>query len=137
MRVTVPAVTLDTWAHVDVELQSLDERPHRVNLRVQTPPGLRAETPATGVEVPGRGRVSTRLGLLRAVAPRPSRQEIVLVATAADEPFDRTASARGMVEVRPDPARLPGLRPALLALGGLLLGGALLLERRRRGRRRG
>ena len=126
---------LETRDRLRVDLESADGAPHRVRVRVLTPRGLNVDGEALEAEVPAKGRASVEATLLRAGAPRGSRQGILVVATAADGALERTSVATGIVRIAPDPARLPRLRPLMVLLIVLLLGGGLLEQVRRGGKR--
>lgn len=131
VRLSVPEARVETHGAVSVGIESADGAPHRVRLRVETPRGLRAENPPAEVEVPASGRVAASVGLLRAGAPRGSRQGILVVAGARDGPLERTTVVTGVVQVLPDPAYMPRLRRPLVALALVLLAGAAIVEVRR------
>jgi hypothetical protein len=115
-----------------VGLESTDGAAHRVAVRVLPPRGLNVlGGPLVDLDVPGSGRVTAPVSLLRAGAPRESRQGILIVASAADGPLERTAVATGVVTIARDPALLPRLRPALWLLAAALLGAAAWAELRR------
>jgi hypothetical protein len=104
-----------------VRLSSADGQPHRVRLRALTARGLRAEGEGVEVAVPGAGPVAAALPLVRAGAPRGSRQTVLLVAETLDGPLARTTVATAVVDVAPMPGLVPQLRPVLLALALVLL----------------
>lgn len=131
VRIVLPAVSLDTWVAAPLGLESLDGKPHRVRLEVVAPEGLRVEPGVAEVEVPAQGRITVPVNLLRAGAPRPSRQVIRVVVRSSGGEVERTAEATAVVEVRPDPALLARLRIPLLVLAVLLLAGAVVIEYRR------
>jgi hypothetical protein len=102
-----------------------------VLLRVLTARGVRADSPPLEVEVPAHGTVTPTVALMRAGAPRATRHGILLVAGTLDGPLERTSVATSVVEIAPDPGRMPGLRRPLVVLALLLLAWAAVLEIRR------
>lgn len=135
VRVTPALLELETRGTLAVGLESADGAAHRVSLRVLTPRGLNVLDAGGEVDVPAKGRVTAPVTLLRAGAPRESRQGIVVVARALDGPLERTAVATGIVNLTRDPALLPRLRPALWLLAAGLLAAAAYLEVRWRSAR--
>lgn len=132
VRLMVPELSLETMGALPVGLESADGAAHRVAVRVLTPRGLNVlGVSSVEVDVPASGRVDASFSLLRAGAPRESRQGILIVASAADGPLERTAVATGVVKIARDPALLPRLRPALWILAALLLAAAAWAELRR------
>jgi hypothetical protein len=132
VRVEAQPVHLDVKGDLAVRLESADGEPHPVRLRVAAARGIRAEGPGADVLVPGHGTASATLPIVRAGAPRGTRHAVLVVAEAADGPLARAAVAPVAVEIAPFPSRLPALRPAVLALGLLLLAVALGFEGWRR-----
>jgi len=132
VRLEAQRLRLDVRGDLAVRLESADGEPHQVHLRVAAARGLRAEGPGTDVAVPGRGAASAALPIVRAGAPRGSRHEVLVVAESADGALARTTVAKVLVEIAPFPSLLPGLRPAVLAVGLLLLAAALGFEGWRR-----
>lgn len=127
VSLTVEEVRLDSYGPLTVGVTSADAQAHRVRLRVVTARGLRADPPVD-LEVPAVGEVRARLPLLRAGAPRDSRQGVLVVAEEATGPLARAVVATAVVRVLPDPAWMPRLRWPLLALATLLLLVALVFE---------
>lgn len=117
-------VASDTW----VVMRSLDGAAHRVALRLLPPAGVNVLEAPSEVALPATGSARVRARLVRGDAPRGSRHPIAAAATPIGEPLERAAVASAELEILPDPARLPRLRPWLFALGGLLLAGALAAE---------
>ena len=132
VRLDAPPLRLDVRGELAVRLESADSEPHQVHLRAATARGIRAEGPGVDVAVPGRGTASAALPILRAGAPRGSRHAVLLVAEATDGPVARTTVAPVPVDIAAFPSMLPGLRPAVLAAGLLLLAAALGYEGWRR-----
>lgn len=132
VRVTTREASVETHGQVPVELESADGRAHAVHLRLLTPKGLNAFGDTPTVAVPAQGRVSASLGVLRAGAPRLTRQGVLVLATTADGGEQTVAVAEGAVLLTKDPAVMPRLRMPLLALAMALLGLAIGVEVRRR-----
>ena len=128
VRVEASPLRLDVRGDLAVRLESVDSETHHVHLRVAAARGLRADGPGADVVVPGRGTASAALPIVRAAAPRGSRHAVLVIAEATDGPLARTSVVPVRVEIAPFPSRLPGLRPAVLALGVLLLAVALVFE---------
>jgi hypothetical protein len=128
VRLTVPPVALRDRDALKVGVESLDGAAHRVRLSVITPRGINPEPPEVEASIPATGTVEVALPLLRAGAPRPSRQGVVVTAQTMDEGPRRTSVATGTVAVAPDPARLPRLRPWLIGAAVLMLLAAALQE---------
>jgi hypothetical protein len=120
VRIEASPLRLDVRGSLAVRLASQDGAGHGVRLRALTARGLRPDQAPLDVAVPPRGEVTVRVPIVRAGAPRGSRQALLLVAETPEEPLARTAVATATVEVLPDPALLPGLRRPLL-WGGLAL----------------
>jgi len=131
VAVSAPEVTLDVRTRLPVSLESADRQPHRVRVRVETPPGLVAPDPPPVVDVPALGRVSVDVPLLCGAAPRDSRLGILIVAEALEGPVERMALATTVVAIASDPAWLPKLRAPLALLAFVLLGAGLVAEWRR------
>lgn len=132
VRMRVPEVVLETRGTVQAQLESNDGSAHQVEVRVHPPRGLNVFGPPARVEVPAQGRVTASLDLLRAGAPRLSRQGILIEAQARDGPLERAAVATSVVTIAPDPALLPRLRPALWGVCALLLGASVYVALRSR-----
>jgi hypothetical protein len=128
VRIQADPLRLDVRGPLIVHLASTDSTEARVRLRVLTPRGLRAEGFPTELTVPARGEVRALVTIVRAGAPRGSRRTLLLVAESPHAPLSRTSVAAASVEVRPDPALLPRVRTAVLALGVALVLVALLFE---------
>lgn len=132
VRVTTREASVETHGQVPVELESADGRAHAVRLRLLTPKGLNAFGDAPPVTVPAHGRVSASLGVLRAGAPRLTRQGVLVLATTDDGREQTVAVAEGAVVLTKDPALMPRLRIPLLVLAMALLGTAIGVEVYRR-----
>jgi len=132
VRLEAQPLRLDVRGDLAVRLESADGEPHRVHLRVAAARGVRAEGPGADVVVPGRGPAWATLPIVRAGAPRGSQHAVLLVAETTDGPLARASVAKVPVEIAAFPSRLPGLRPAVLAVGLLLLAVALGAEGWRR-----
>jgi hypothetical protein len=133
VKLTVPDVLVETRGTVEVELESADGSAHPVEVRVHPPRGLNVFGPPALALVPASGRVTASVDLLRAGAPRLSRQGILIEALARDGPHERTTVATSVVTIAPDPARLPMLRPVLWGVCALLLGASVYVAFRSRG----
>jgi hypothetical protein len=136
VRITTRETEVETRGEVPVELESTDGRAHEVRLRLLTPKGLNPFGDAPPVMVPGTGRVAAPLGVLRAGAPRLTRQGVLIVATAVDGGEQSVAVAEGAVVLTKDPALMPRLRIPLLVLAMALLATAIGVEVYRRWPRR-
>lgn len=132
LNVRLEAASLDVAGLLPVVLESADGAAHRAGLRVLTPIGINVLEAPAEVLVPPAGPVRVPVKLIRGSAARGLRHGVVVVAAPLDGPLERAAAASGEVEVVADPAWLPRLRPALIALGALLLLAAGLLELRDR-----
>lgn len=132
VRVSTREASVETYGHVPVELESADGRAHEVRLRLLTPKGLNAFGEAPSVTVPAQGRVSAALGVLRAGAPRQTRQGVLVLAAAEESGEQTVAVAEGTVVLTKDPALMPRLRMPLLALAMALLATAIVVEVHRR-----
>lgn len=127
VSLTVGETRLDTYDPLVARLKSADAQAHRIRLRVVTPRGLRAGD-AIRLDVPSSGEVTARMPLLRAGAPRDSRQGVlVIVEDEGGEPA-RSAVVTAVVNVLADPAWMPRLRWPLLALAVVLLAAAFVIE---------
>ena len=120
VRIDAEPLRLDVRGSLRVRLQSRDGEAQRVRLRAVTARGLRPDKGPIEISVPARGSVTAELEVVRAGAPRGSRQALLLVAETLDGPLARTSVAAASVELVPDPGRLPRLRAPLL-FGGLAL----------------
>ena len=129
VRLRAEPLRLDVRGSLHVRLESRDGEGQRVVLRALTPRGLNAGLPVE-LAVPAQGEATAAVEIVRAGAPRGSRQALLLVAETLDGPLARTSVAAATVEVLPDPALLPGLRNHLLALGLVLVLVALGYELR-------
>ncbi len=126
------STSFDVRGEVPVRLESADGEAHRVRVRALTARGLRPTAAPVETEVPATGSVSVLVPLIRAGASRGSRHGVLLVAETPSESLARTAVARAVVEIEPDPSLLPRLRPPLLVLGLALLAVAAVAEWRQR-----
>ena len=117
VRMRADPLQLDVGGSLVVHLESRDGDEVRVRLRALTARGLRAEGGPIDVAVPGRGEARALVPIVRAGAPRGTRQALLLVAETPDAPLSRASVAVVSVEVRPDPALLPKLRGPLFGLG--------------------
>jgi hypothetical protein len=120
VRMEASTLRLDVRGYLLVHLASRDGKGRRVRLRALTARGLRPDQGPIDVVVPPRGQATVKVPIVRAGAPRGSRQALLLVAETPDEPVARSSVAAATVEILPDPAWLPGLRVFLLA-GGIAL----------------
>lgn len=132
VRLSVPELVLETRGTVQAVLESTDGSAHQVEVRVHPPRGLNVFGPPAIVSVPATGRVTASLDLLRAGAPRLSRQGILVEALTLDGLFERAAVATSVVAIAPDPALLPKLRPVLWGVCALLLGSSVYVALRKR-----
>lgn len=130
VRLLAPELTLETEGRLEVGLESADGAAHRVLLRAHPPRGLNAFGPPIEVAVPAQGRTVAELALLRAGAPRGSRQGVLVHAQALDGERERAEVAATVVQIAPDPALLPKLRPALWTMSALLIAASLWLALR-------
>lgn len=129
-------LALDVRGSLAVRLASRDAAPHRVRLRALAARGLRVEAGPLEVAVPAAEPVVAEVEVVRAGAPRGSRQELLLVAETLDGPLARDSVATATVEVREDPGLLPLLRGPIVAAGVALLAIAIVYEVRSRTRGR-
>lgn len=127
VRVRVADLRLTHAGELRVELQSADGRPHRVALHVTHDLGGLRPLPAT-VDVPQAGGVHVDVRVFRGDAAWGSRHEVDVVALEGDAPV---GLASAVIDVAPDPALVPRVRPLLIALGLLLLAVAVVQEWRR------
>jgi hypothetical protein len=127
VRLSARDVRVVYYGDVEVGLESGDGAPHRVRVRVQTPPGLQAPDGAE-VTVPPTGRVTATVRVWRSSAPRGSRQALLVVAESMDGAAGPAVSAPAFADIQPDPARMPRLRRPLGVLALLLMAAAALLE---------
>jgi len=132
VRLSMEDARMDDSGVVSVSLASLDASPHEARLRLLGPRGFRADPPADEVDVPAHGSARVPIRVFRGSLPWGSRQGLLALAEVGDGPLATTAVASGIVDVAPDPARMPALRRPLLAAGIALLGLAAWLEARRR-----
>lgn len=124
-----PELALTEAAALRIELKSSDGLPHVVRLLGSCPGGARLD-PGAAVQVPASGSTSVERLVFRAEAAWNSRQELRVVAVALQdgaEPIALGATSLWL-DVRGDPARLPGLRAALALAGLGLLAAACLRE---------
>jgi hypothetical protein len=131
VRLRAEPLALDVRGALVVHLAASDEAA-RVTLRALTARGIRAESGPVEVAVPARGEATARVALVRASAPRGSRQEVLLVAETKDAPLARTAVELAVVRVADFPSRLARLRTPLYVVGVALLAVALGYELRLR-----
>jgi hypothetical protein len=132
VRIEASTLSLEVRGSMAVRLASRDGEAQRVRLSALTARGLRPEGAPIDVAVPPRGTATALVPIVRAGAPRGSRQALLLVAETLDGPLARTSVAAATVEVLPDAALLPRLRIPLLAGGLALLVLALGYELRMR-----
>lgn len=137
VHIEASTLRLDVRGSLLVHLTSRDGKGQRVRLRLFAARGLRPDQGPIDVVVPPQGQATVQVPIVRAGAPRGSRQAVLLVAETPDEPVARTSVAAATVEVLPDPAWLPRLRVHLLAGGIGLVLLALGYEVRARLRARG
>ena len=128
VRLVAPPLRLDVRGEIPVRLESEDGEPHQVHLRAAVARGIRAEGDGVDVAVPPTGAASASLPIVRAAAPRGSRHAVLLVAETTEGPVARTTVTPVAIEIVAFPSLLPGLRPAVLAAGLLLLVVALGYE---------
>jgi hypothetical protein len=128
VRMRAEAMALDVRGSLAVRLESADGEAARVRLRALTARGLRTEGGPIEVDVPARGEARALVPLVRAGAPRGTRQALLLVAETADAPLARTSVAVANVDVSADPSLFPRLRTALLGLGLVLVAVATVYE---------
>jgi hypothetical protein len=126
--VRLEAAPLDVSAVAWVVLESLDRAPHRSALRLLSATGVNVLEAPREVAVPANGALRVPVRLVRGDAPRGGRHLLSVVAAPVGGPLERASAGSAEVEIAPDPARLPRLRPWGFALGALLLLGALLAE---------
>jgi len=137
LAIRVEPPTLDVAATALIVVESADGAAHRAGVRVLLPSGINVREAPAEVDVPAAGRVSVPVRLIRGDAARGSRQQMLVVAGPVDGSLERTSVAQAEIQIAPDPAWLPRLRPGLVALGALLLLAATALEWRvRRSTRR-
>lgn len=127
VSVAVAETRLDSYDSLVARVKSADAQAHRVRLRVVTPRGLRAGDPIR-LDVPPSGEVTASMPLLRAGAPRDSRQGVLVIAEDEGGQPARAAVVTAVVHVLPDPAWMPRLRWPLLALAVVLLLAAFVSE---------
>lgn len=131
VRLTAADLRLTHAGELRVDLESADGRAHRVELQVaHEPSGLRP-LPAV-VDVPPAGRAHVALRVFRGDAAWGTRHAVEVVAIEGETPV---GLASATVDVAPDPALVPRLRPWLIAVGLLLLSLAVVQEWRRETRR--
>ena len=126
------SISFDVRGEVPVRLESADGEAHRVRVRALTARGLRSTAAPVETEVPATESVSVLIPLARAGASRGSRHGVLLVAETPGGSLSRTAVARAVVEIEPDPSLLPRLRAPLLGLGLALLALTAVAEWRQR-----
>ena len=114
------ALALDVRGGLVVHVAASDQAA-RVRLRALPALGIRAEGGPVELAVPARGEARATLPLVRAGAPRGSRQDVLLVAETDDAALARTAVAFAVVQVADDPSLLPRLRTPLFVLGSGLV----------------
>lgn len=127
VRLTARNLRLTHAGELRVELTSADGRAHHVALHVTHDLGGLRPQPAI-VDVPAEGSVHADVLVLRGDAAWSSRHAIDVVALDGERPL---GLASAVVEVAPDPALVPRLRPLLIGLGLVLLAVALVQEWRR------
>jgi len=116
---------------LEIGLESLDGRAHRVALQVLTARGLRVEAQPSEVNVPASGPARVQVPLMRAGATRGSQHGVLLVAESRDGLPVRTAVAVAQVQVEAEEGLVPRLRPWLFGAAAVLLALALGSEVRR------
>ena len=121
VRVFAHQARIDVRGLLEVAVESADGAPHRVRLRALSARGLRLETGPLDLAVPATGAALARLSVVRAGAPRGTRQAVLLVAESREGPPLRTTVAVASVDVAPDGSLLPRLRTPLLVLALLML----------------
>jgi len=128
VALAVADARLEASADIVATLHSTDGKPHPVKLRLLAPRGLNPTQDSVTLDVPPQGSATGRLGLLRAGAPRGTRQGVLVVAETTQDDLLRTTVQTAVVQIADDPARMPALRLPLALLAGMLLGGALGVE---------
>ncbi len=131
LRLVVSETEIQDRAHVRVIVSSADGGAHTVRLRVHPPRGLNAHGDPVTLVVPAHGTAQGFLPILRAGAPRPSVQGVLVSAATVEGPT-RTTVAASLVRVLPDPALMPRLRTPLAGVALALALWALAAEVRRR-----
>jgi hypothetical protein len=132
IAVEVPPVSIGTVTDVPVRLTSTDDAPRRVLVRLLPARGLQAPGPPVAVEVAAHSSAVAHVRLLRSGAMRPSTVGVVVLAEWDAGGRAGANAAAGTIQVEPDPALVPRLRPYLVAAGVLLLTLAAWWELRRR-----
>ena len=121
VRLGADPLRLDVRGSLVVRFESRDASAVRVRLRVLTARGLRAENEPATITVPAHGEATAAIPLVRAGAPRGTRQSLLLVAETEEGPLARSSLAVATVEVQQVPALVPRLRLPMLVLGLALL----------------
>lgn len=132
LGVRIEPLTLDVSGTVRIVLESADGAAYRAGLRILLPAGVNVLEAPAEVDVPAGGRVSVPVRLVRGSSARGHAHGIIVIAGPVDGPLERASVAVGQIQIAPDPAWLPRLRPALGALGALLLIAAVASELRGR-----
>jgi hypothetical protein len=128
----VRETSIGTSAEVPIHLTSTDEAARRVRVRLLPGRGLQAPDPPAEVEVAARGSAVAHVRVLRSGAQRPSTVGVVALAEWDAGGQAAANAAAGSMQVEPDPAVVPRLRPYLVAAGAALLVLAAWKEFRRR-----
>lgn len=132
LSIRIEPLTVDVVGTATVVLESADGAAHRAGLRVLLPSGVNVLEAPAEAQVPAGGRISVPVRLVRGGASRGRRLAMIVVAGPIDGPLERTSVVVGQIQIAPDPAWLPRLRPGLAALGALLLLAAVAIELRAR-----
>ncbi len=99
VRIEARPLRLDVRGRLRVRLESRDGEAQRVRLRVLTARGLNPGGEPVEIAVPAQGHAMAELEVVRAGAPRGSRQALLLVAETLDGPLARTSVAAATVDV--------------------------------------
>lgn len=132
VAVQASPLALDLLATLELRISSRDGAAHRVALEVIPPHGVNVREAPAQVAVPALGAARVPVRLVRGGAERGRRQPILIVTRPLDGALERASLASVELELLPEPAVLPRLRPALGAAAAALLAAAGALEWLRR-----